>query len=70
MIALALFEIGNVTDYVLFNRMVAAQNPYVHRLAEHGDLIAYIRSHGEAGRIEYDAQEIPYNIGGGTESKP
>jgi hypothetical protein len=62
-VALALFEIGNVTDYVLYNRMVPAQNPYVHRLAEHGDLVAYIRNRGEAARIEYDSQEIPYNIG-------
>jgi len=62
-IALALFEIGNVTNYVLYNRMVPAQNPYVHRLAEHGDLVAYIRGRGEPARIEYDSQEIPYNIG-------
>ncbi len=62
-IALALFEIGNVTGYFFYNRTVPAQNPYVHRLAEHGDLVAYIRNRGDAARLEYDSNEIPYNIG-------
>jgi hypothetical protein len=62
-VGLVLFELANVTNYQLPNRYVPAQNPYLHRLAEHGDLAAYIRNRGESARIEYDKNEIPYNIG-------
>ncbi len=62
-VGLVLFELANVTDYQLPNRYVPAQNPYLHRMAEHGDLAAYIRSRGVAARVEYDSNEIPYNIG-------
>jgi hypothetical protein len=33
-------------------------------LAEHGDLIAYIRNRGEAVRIEYDSPEISVTLAG------
>lgn len=62
-IALVLFELANVTNYYLPNRNVPAQNPYLHRMTEHGDLIDYIRSRGIAARTDYDTKEIPYNIG-------
>ncbi len=61
--ALVLFELANVTNYQLPNHYVPAENPYLHRLAEHGDLAAYIRNRGEPARVEYDRNEIPYNIG-------
>jgi hypothetical protein len=60
---LILFELANVTNYWLPHARDAAQNPYLHRMAEHADLVTYVRSRGEAGRIEYDATQIPYNIG-------
>ncbi len=62
-VGLVLFELANVSNYQLPNRYVPAQNPYLHRLAEHGDLAAYVRSRGIGGRVEYDSNEIPYNIG-------
>jgi len=62
-LTLALFELGNGSSYFLPSRAVPEQNPYLHRLAEHGDIIAYIRNRGLPGRIEYDDNDIPYNIG-------
>jgi hypothetical protein len=62
-IALALFELANVNNYELPNIAVAAQNPYLRHMTEHGDLAAYIRNRGEAARAEFDAKEVPYDIG-------
>jgi hypothetical protein len=62
-VGLVLLELANVTYYQLPNRYVPAQNPYLHRMAEHGDLAAYIRSRGIAARVAYDNNEIPYNFG-------
>ena len=62
-VGLVLFELALVTNYQLPSRYIPAQNPYLHRMADHGDLAAYVRNRGEAGRIEYDGDEIPYNIG-------
>jgi hypothetical protein len=62
-IALVLIELGNAMNYYLPTRWEPAQNPYLHRLAEHGDLVHFIRDRGIPGRVEYDDQAIPYNIG-------
>lgn len=60
---LALFEMGNVTSYFLYNEAGGQPGPYLHRLAEHGDLIDYLRRQGQAFRIDYDQDLIPYNLG-------
>jgi hypothetical protein len=62
-IGLVLFELANVSTANFPNRYKPQQNPFLHRLAEHSDLIAFIRNRGEAVRVEYDDNEIPYNIG-------
>jgi drug/metabolite transporter superfamily protein YnfA len=62
-VALVLFELGSVTTAYLPNRSHPEQNPYLHRLAEQSDLAQYIERRGEAARIEYDDNLIPYNIG-------
>jgi hypothetical protein len=59
---LALFEMANVTA-VFPNRFHPEQNPYLHRLAEHSDMVDFVRRQGEAVRIEYDDNVLPYNIG-------
>jgi len=62
-VCLVLFELANVSAANFPNRYKPEQTPYLHRLAEHSDLIDYIHSRGEAVRIEYDDNQIPYNIG-------
>jgi hypothetical protein len=62
-IVLVLIELSNLMNYNWPSRYVPEQNPYLHRLAEHGDLVAFIRDRGISGRVEYDDQDIPYNIG-------
>jgi hypothetical protein len=62
-VGLVLFELGNVFNYYLPTRYVPAENLYLHRMSEHGDLVAYIRNRGIGARVEYDRNEIPYNIG-------
>jgi hypothetical protein len=63
LIGLALFEIANVTNYNFPHRNVPEQNPYLHHLGEHADLIGFITSQREAARIDYDDQAITYAIG-------
>jgi hypothetical protein len=60
---LALFELANVSTANFPNRYKPDQNPYLHRLAEHSDMIDFVRRQGEATRIEYDDNVLPYNIG-------
>ena len=62
-VGLVLFELANVTNYQLPNRFQPEQNPYLHRMADHSDLVAYIRNQGVAARVGYDSNEITYNIG-------
>jgi hypothetical protein len=62
-VLLALFELGNSTNYNLPNRFEPAQNPYLHRSAEYADLAGYVRQRGQAARVEYDDNEIPFNLG-------
>ena len=61
-IALVLFELGNVTDSQLATAD-RAKHPYLYKLSEHFDLAAFVRGRGEPARIVYDNQAIPYNIG-------
>jgi hypothetical protein len=63
LIGLVLFELGNVSTHTFANRYEPSQNHYLHPLAEHADLVAFVRKDGEAARVEYDDQAIPYNIG-------
>ena len=63
LIGLVLFELANVTGAQFPSRSDPAQNPYLKRLSEHSDLVDFIRNRGVAARIEYDDNEIPYNIG-------
>jgi hypothetical protein len=62
-VLLALFELGNSTNYNLPNRFEAGQNPYLHRSADYADLADYVRQRGQAARVEYDDNEIPFNLG-------
>ena len=62
-IGLVLFELFNVSTYPFPNRYQPEMNHYLPPLAQHGDLVGYVRSRGQAGRIEYDSDVIPYNIG-------
>ncbi|HEY4359901.1 MAG TPA: YfhO family protein [Bryobacteraceae bacterium] len=62
-LALVLLELATVMNYNLPSRAEPAQNHYLHYLAEHGDVAAFIGAHGVPGRIEYDDQDIPYNFG-------
>jgi hypothetical protein len=57
-LALVLFELGNVTDYWLPSR-----DPNLSKLAAHFDLARYIKAQGAFARFNYDDKEIPYNIG-------
>jgi hypothetical protein len=57
-LALVLFELGNVTDYWL-----PTTSTYLSRLGTHSDLARYIKAQGEFARFTYDDKEIPYNIG-------
>jgi hypothetical protein len=60
---LALFELGNAINFNLPARSVPEQNPYLHRSAEFGDLAGYVRQRGQAARVEYDDNDIPFNAG-------
>jgi hypothetical protein len=60
---LVLFELFNVSTYPFPNRYQPELNRYLPPLAQHSDLIDYVRHRGEAARIEYDDNVIPYNIG-------
>ena len=62
-LGLVLFELANVSTASFPNRYQPELNPYLHRLAEHTDMIDYIRNRGDAARIEYDDNVLPYNIG-------
>ncbi|MBV8842074.1 MAG: YfhO family protein [Bryobacterales bacterium] len=62
-LGLVLFELANVSSFSFPSRYQPELNPYLHPLAEHSDLIDYIRNRGEAARIEYDDKVVPYNIG-------
>lgn len=62
-LALVLFELGNVTDYWLPDVADKAHNIYLAKMAAHADLARYIKTQGEPARFSYDDQEIPYNIG-------
>jgi hypothetical protein len=61
-LGLLLFELANVSTGFA-NRFKPEQSQYLHRLAEHSDMVDFIRTQGEAARIEYDDNLIPYNIG-------
>ena len=61
-IGLVLFELANVSTGFA-NRYKPDQTKFLHRLAEHSDMVDFIRSQGEAARVEYDDNLIPYNIG-------
>ena len=61
-LALVLFELGNVTDYWLAHFSDKEHTPYLRPLSQHGDVAAYLKSQGEFARFTYD-KEIPYNIG-------
>ncbi|HEY7337704.1 MAG TPA: YfhO family protein [Bryobacteraceae bacterium] len=67
LIALALFELANGPNLSPYSEAANApanlRGPYLHRLAEHNDLIDYVRRNGEAIRIDYDRDAIPYNLG-------
>jgi hypothetical protein len=63
LLAVILFELANVTNYWLPHTADPSESKYLHNMAEHFDLVAYVRNRGEAGRIEYDQAAIPYNIG-------
>jgi hypothetical protein len=63
LLAVILFELANSTNYWLPHARDSKSSTYLHRLAEHADLVTYVRSRGEAARIEYDDAEIPYNLG-------
>lgn len=63
LLALILFELANVTTYLLAGTVKPADSRYLRRMSEHFDLVRYVRERGEAGRVEYDHEEIPYNIG-------
>jgi hypothetical protein len=60
---LVLFELFNVSTYPFPNRYQPDLNRYLPPLAQHSDLVDYVRKRGEAARIEYDDNVIPYNIG-------
>ena len=60
---LVLFELFNVSTYPFPNRYQPELNRYLPPLAQHSDLIDYVRHQGGAARIEYDDNVIPYNIG-------
>jgi len=62
-IGLVLFELFNVSTYPFPNRFYPELNRYLRPLSLHGDLIDYVRKRGEAVRIEYDDNAIPYNLG-------
>jgi Bacterial membrane protein YfhO len=62
-LALLLFELGNVTDYWLPSTADKGQNLYLAKMSKHADLARYIKAQGEPARFSYDDQEIPYNIG-------
>lgn len=62
-LGLVLFELANVTDYFLPNRSDPNSTPILNALSRDRDLADYIRSRGVAGRVQYDDQLIPYNIG-------
>jgi len=63
LLALILFELANVATYWLPRMVEPSESKYLRQMSEHFDLTAYIRGRGEAGRVEYDQQVIPYNIG-------
>jgi hypothetical protein len=64
LIGLVLFELGNATsNYYVPNRDIASLNPYLHLLSEHSDLVDFVHGQDEAVRVDYDDQQIPYNIG-------
>jgi hypothetical protein len=62
-IGLILFELNNVSTSTFADETKPGQTKYLHRLAEHSDMIGFIRNQGEAARVEYDDNLIPYNIG-------
>ena len=62
-LALILFELGNVTDYWLPSTTDRGHNIYLSKLAAHNDIAQYVKGQGEFARFTYDEKEIPYNIG-------
>ena len=61
-LALVLFELGNVTDYWL----PSTSNPsniYLKPMAAHYDLARYLKAQGEPARFTYENEDIPYNFG-------
>ncbi len=62
-LGLVLLELANVTDYFLPNRSDPNATPILNALSRDRDLADYIRSRSVAGRVMYDDQLIPYNIG-------
>jgi hypothetical protein len=62
-LAIALFELANVTNYWLPDKHDAARSRFLSKLREPAEQIAYIKSHDPLPRIEYDAEAIPPNIG-------
>jgi len=62
-ICLVLFELANVNGYSFPNRSNPADNVYLPPLSQHSDLADYVRQHDGSARVEYDDQQIHYNIG-------
>ena len=63
-VGLVLFELANVSTYWLASY---GENPirdaYLLNLSAHDDLVRFVRSRGSGGRILYDGNEVPYNLG-------
>ncbi len=61
--ALVLLELSMVTTYSLANRNKDGFESYLKPMAEHGDLIEYLRGQDGDGRVEYQSSAIHYNLG-------
>jgi hypothetical protein len=62
-LGIVVMELGLEGPYWLAEKPGPAQTGFLHRLAEHSDLVEYIRSQGNPVRVEYDDEAVGYNIG-------
>lgn len=63
LIGLVLFELANETGFWWPHVLEKDRNIYLKPMSQHADLVGYVRSRATASRIDYDSDEIKYNLG-------
>jgi len=63
LLVLLLIEMGQVSGFAFAHRREKHRSVYLDRMAQHADIVEFLRSQPWPLRVAYSDQHIPYNIG-------